>query len=93
MSSLEFPVQMFISNILSVSALTWLVMPSVTRLLSFWLNATPGKWRTEITGLGTVAAGLALFVLIFLGASRLQATAAAQIHHKTTATSSINRKS
>jgi antibiotic biosynthesis monooxygenase (ABM) superfamily enzyme len=93
MSGLEFPVQMFISNILSVSALTWLVMPAVTRLLNFWLNAAPGKWRTEITGLGAVAAGLVVFVLIFLGASRLQTTAATQIHHKTAATSSLRHNS
>jgi hypothetical protein len=45
--------------------LTWLVMPAVSRLLGFWLSSTGKSWKTEALGIGTVAAGLALFVLGF----------------------------
>jgi uncharacterized protein len=62
--NLSLPVQMFISNLLSVSLLTWLVMPRVTQFLSFWLAAA-GDWKREVLGLGTVALGLAMFVCIF----------------------------
>jgi len=93
MTNLAFPEQMLISNVLSVAALTWLVMPWVTRRLDFWLHAPPGRWRTELTGIGAVAVGLVLFVLIFMGANRLQTTASAQTHGKTVAMSSPPRKS
>jgi uncharacterized protein len=65
MRSLSLPVQMFISNLLSVTLLTWLVMPKVTQFLSFWLTAATGDWKREALGLGTVALGLGLFVGIF----------------------------
>jgi uncharacterized protein len=66
MRSLSLAVQMLIGNILSVALLTWLVMPRVSQFLSFWLNSHGGNWRREALGLGTVALGLALFVLVFL---------------------------
>jgi uncharacterized protein len=59
------PVQMLIGNVLSVSALTWLVMPRVSQLLNFWLGSNYRNWRGEVLGLGTVAIGLAFFVLLF----------------------------
>jgi len=65
MRNLSLPVQMFISNFLSVSLLTWLVMPRVTQFLSFWLTAATGNWKREAVGRGTVALGLGLFVGIF----------------------------
>jgi antibiotic biosynthesis monooxygenase (ABM) superfamily enzyme len=65
MRNLSLPVQMFISNFLSVTLLTWLVMPKVTQFLSFWLTAATGDWKREALGLGTVALGLGLFVGIF----------------------------
>ena len=58
-------VRMLFGNILSVALLTWLVMPAVSRLLGFWLSSTGKSWKTEALGIGTVAAGLALFVLGF----------------------------
>jgi hypothetical protein len=45
--------------------LTWLVMPAVSRLLGFWLSSTGRNWKTEALGIGTVVAGLALFVFVF----------------------------
>lgn len=65
MRNLSLAVQMLIGNILSVAMLTWLVMPQVSRFLDFWLNRKDRSPTREILGLGTVAAGLALFVLIF----------------------------
>ena len=58
-------VRMLFGNILSVALLTWLVMPAVSRLLGFWLSSSGKNWKTEALGIGTVAAGLALFVLVF----------------------------
>ena len=65
MRDLSLPVQMLISNLFSVSLLTFLVMPLVTRLLNFWLTAPAGDRKREALGLGTVALGLAMFVVIF----------------------------
>lgn len=56
---------MLIGNFLSVSLLTYLVMPRVSRFLSFWLEAPTRDWKNEALGLSTVAIGLLLFVLIF----------------------------
>lgn len=63
--SRSLSVRMLFGNILSVALLTWLVMPAVSRLLGFWLSSTGRNWKTEALGIGTVAAGLALFVLVF----------------------------
>jgi hypothetical protein len=65
MRGLPMPVQMLIGNILSVSALTWLVMPKVSQLLNFWLSSNYRNWRGEVLGLGTVTIGLTFFVLLF----------------------------
>ena len=65
MRGLSVPVQMLIGNMLSVSALTWLVMPRVSQFLGFWLNSSGRDWRREVLGLGTIAAGLTLFVMVF----------------------------
>ncbi len=65
MQSLSLPVQMLIGNLLSIIALTWAVMPLVTRLLGFWLTARADDWKSQALGLGAIAAGLAVFVLVF----------------------------
>ena len=61
----SMPIQMLIGNVLSCIALTWLVMPRVSQFLRFWLNSSERDWRREALGLGTIAAGLAMFVMFF----------------------------
>jgi len=63
--NLSLAVQMLISNILSVSLLTWLVMPRVSQFLNFWLTAPTRDRKNEALGLSAVAVGLVLFVVIF----------------------------
>jgi antibiotic biosynthesis monooxygenase (ABM) superfamily enzyme len=63
--TLPFPDQMLIGNILSCALLTYLVMPRVSQFLNFWLAARVRDWKNEALGVGTVLAGLALFVFIF----------------------------
>jgi len=65
MQNLSLPVRMLISNVLSCSMLTWLVMPRVSQFLDFWLNPPGRDWKREALGLGTIAVGLGLFVLVF----------------------------
>ena len=62
---LSFAESMLIGNILSVTSLTYLVMPWVSRFLNFWLTAPTRDWKNEALGLSAVAIGLLLFVLIF----------------------------
>lgn len=57
---------LFIGNVLSVSALTWLMMPLVNRVLAFWL--LPGRARTvgvHVAGAALVAACYALLIVVF----------------------------
>jgi antibiotic biosynthesis monooxygenase (ABM) superfamily enzyme len=57
---------LFFGNILSVSILSWLLMPLVNRALAFWLR--PGRTRTvrvDVAGAALVALCWALTVLIF----------------------------
>ena len=63
--NLPLPQSMLIGNLLSVSLLTYLVMPRVSQFLSFWLEAPARDWKNEALGLSTVVIGLLLFVLIF----------------------------
>jgi antibiotic biosynthesis monooxygenase (ABM) superfamily enzyme len=65
MGNLSLPINMLISNMLSVAMLTWLLMPRVSRFLGFWLNSNSSNWRREARGLFTVVAGIALFVVLF----------------------------
>ncbi len=62
---LSFAESMLIGNILSVTSLTYLVMPWVSRFLNFWLTSPTRDWKNEALGLSAVAIGLLLFVLIF----------------------------
>jgi hypothetical protein len=64
LTSVPFPLQMFISNAVGTVLLTWLVMPLVTRALSFWL--TPAGTGVGAVGLGAVLVGYALAIAVFL---------------------------
>jgi uncharacterized protein len=71
MPYLTLAVQMLIGNVLSIIVLTWLVMPRVSRLLSFWLVtpvggvAPEGRWKLEVLGIAIVAVSIVVFVLVF----------------------------
>ncbi|GAA4836211.1 antibiotic biosynthesis monooxygenase [Saccharopolyspora rosea] len=56
---------LFIGNALSVSILTWLLMPLVNRIFAFWL--VPGRMRKVVTNLLGVVAVVACYAL-FLAA-------------------------
>lgn len=46
---------LLLGNILSVSLLTWVVMPVVTRALRFWLDPDPGRAGPRVDRLGAAA--------------------------------------
>ncbi|MBA2813021.1 antibiotic biosynthesis monooxygenase [Streptomyces sp. KM273126] len=57
---------LFISNVLSVSILTWLLMPLVNRALAFWLM--PGRARSlriDVAGVAVVVVCWLAFIVIF----------------------------
>ncbi|WP_405681914.1 antibiotic biosynthesis monooxygenase [Streptomyces sp. NBC_01238] len=57
---------LFISNVLSVSVLTWLLMPLVNRVFAFWL--LPSRARSvgvHVTGAVIVAACWAVLITVF----------------------------
>jgi antibiotic biosynthesis monooxygenase (ABM) superfamily enzyme len=57
---------LFIGNVLSVCALTWVIMPLVNRALTFWLapdRVTPRL--TNLTGVAVVVLCYAVFIAIF----------------------------
>jgi uncharacterized protein len=58
---------LLVGNILSVSLLTWVVMPVVTRALRFWLVVEPdqGGARLDAIGAAVSAAFLAFAALVF----------------------------
>ncbi|MFG2096830.1 antibiotic biosynthesis monooxygenase [Streptomyces sp. NPDC048612] len=57
---------LFLSNVLSVSALTWLLMPTVNRLLAFWLvPARVRTRRTQVLGTALVVFCYAVFIGVF----------------------------
>lgn len=55
---------MFVGNLVSVAILTWVLMPIVTRVFSFWLSP-PRSALTEALGIGIVLAGFAAAIAIF----------------------------
>jgi antibiotic biosynthesis monooxygenase (ABM) superfamily enzyme len=60
----SFPINVFVGNVLGTVALTWLLMPVVTRLLAWWLSPScpPEKTRAGVLLLfGVYAAELVLF--------------------------------
>ncbi|WP_241999893.1 MULTISPECIES: antibiotic biosynthesis monooxygenase [Streptomyces] len=59
-------VGLFIGNVLSVSTLTWLLMPLVNKVLAFWL--APGRARSlrvHVAGAAAVVICYLLFIAIF----------------------------
>ena len=65
MQNLSMPVQVLLRNMLSVGALTWFVMPLVTRMLWRWLHPTYRTWGRDLLGASLVAGGIASLVVIF----------------------------
>lgn len=55
---------MFVGNVLSVAALTWLAMPAVTRVLRVWLRPHVSR-RIQALGVAAVVAGYGLSLLVF----------------------------
>ncbi|HWM35905.1 MAG TPA: antibiotic biosynthesis monooxygenase [Streptomyces sp.] len=57
---------LFIANILSVSALTWLLMPLVNRALAFWLQPSRARTRrVHIAGVAVVVLCYLIFLVVF----------------------------
>ncbi|MFE7387326.1 antibiotic biosynthesis monooxygenase [Streptomyces sp. NPDC057582] len=57
---------LFIGNMLSISALTWLLMPLVNKALAFWLVPSRATtYRVHLAGAAAVVLGYALFLIIF----------------------------
>ncbi|MFI1436602.1 antibiotic biosynthesis monooxygenase [Streptomyces lydicus] len=57
---------LFLSNVLSVSALTWLLMPLVNKALAFWLVPAPGRGRrVHVVGAVMVLLGYLLCLAVF----------------------------
>ncbi len=57
---------LFISNVLSVCFLTWVLMPLVTRALAFWLVPSRARsLRTHVAGAALVAMCWLVFIAIF----------------------------
>jgi hypothetical protein len=67
LTTVPFALQIFISNAVGTVILTWLVMPLVTRALSFWL--TPAGTGIGPAGLGALLVGYAVAIAIFLALS------------------------
>ncbi len=58
------PVNMLVSNILSICILNWLGMPLVNRWLDFWLQ--PSKPSPRLDRVGTVGIAAALLVMVVM---------------------------
>lgn len=57
---------LFVGNVLSVSALTWLLMPVVNRLFARWLLPDPRRpARRDVLGAVVVAGCYAMFLVLF----------------------------
>ena len=66
LTGLPFAESLFVSNVASVSILTWLLMPVVVRAFDFWLSPPPSRrLQFEILGLLAVLAGYAVAIFIF----------------------------
>lgn len=71
LAGLPMPWALFISNVVSVVILTWLIMPYVNRLFGFWLIPSPSRsGLVESLGTGAVILGYAVALIIFLLAVR-----------------------
>jgi uncharacterized protein len=58
---------LLLGNVLSVSLLTWVVMPNVTRALRFWLVETPTRSQARVNAIGALLsiAFLTIAALVF----------------------------
>ncbi|MGB5735453.1 MAG: hypothetical protein WBM40_13535 [Thiohalocapsa sp.] len=66
LASFPFAASMLIGNIASVSILQWVLMPAVTRALSFWLQPTRSVGlAVTIAGFVAIAGLLAAMVWVF----------------------------
>lgn len=67
MQSWPMPTSLVVNNLITSSLLTWLVMPLVTRFLSFWLYPAYriSNGRKDAIGTGIVGMALAFMVSIF----------------------------
>ncbi|XGV99084.1 MAG: hypothetical protein ACAF41_09120 [Leptolyngbya sp. BL-A-14] len=65
MESWALPYQMFVSNLVSCSLLTWAVMPFVTWLLNFWLKPQQAQPKLNLIGALLVFVGYGLMVAVF----------------------------
>lgn len=65
MDGWALPYQMFVNNLVSCSLLTWVVMPSVTWLLNFWLKPPQPQPKLNLMGALLVFVGYSLMVAVF----------------------------
>ena len=64
--ALKVAVATFIGNLLSVAALTWLLVPWVNRAFGWWLRPTPNDSpRIEAAGVALIIGLYALSVVVF----------------------------
>lgn len=58
---------LLLGNALSVTLLTWVVMPLVTRALAFWLepDSKQASWRLDVMGAGVSVAFLTFAAVVF----------------------------
>lgn len=64
---------MFLSQVISVSLLTWVLMPAAGVVLRRWLDPVTGAgWRESTAGALVVAAGYAVFLTVFGTVEHLQ---------------------
>jgi antibiotic biosynthesis monooxygenase (ABM) superfamily enzyme len=67
LASLPMALGMFIGNAMSISALTWLLMPLANRAFGFWLTPAPARrTRAEVLGVAAVLVGYAVILVAFL---------------------------
>ncbi len=59
--SFNWPTQILLSNIFGVTALTWFIMPRVSKLMGFWTNPAQDQkgWRNNLIGICLVTVFLA----------------------------------
>jgi uncharacterized protein len=66
LQALNLAVATFIGNLLSVAALTWLLVPWANRAFSWWLRPTHSvSPRLEAAGVALIIGLYALFVVVF----------------------------